>query len=64
MLDTANNENCHWIKISNGSKKVIIKLPKRKDGAKIRSSKKKLKEMDLSSLGIRGKIYTNVSLCK
>ena len=40
MVDSANVEDCHWIKTSNGSKKVIIKLSKQKDAAKIRSSKK------------------------
>ena len=34
-MDLANIEDCHWIKTSNGSKKVIIKLLKRKDTAKI-----------------------------
>ena len=48
-------KDCHWIKTSNGSKKVIIKLSRRKDAAKIRSSKNKLKGMDLFSLGIRCK---------
>ena len=63
MVDTANVEDCHWIKTSNGSKKMIIKLSQRKDAAKIRSSKKKLKEMDFSSLGIKSKVYMNVSQC-
>ena len=40
MVDPANVEDCHWVKTSNGSKKVIIKLSKREDAAKIRSSKK------------------------
>ena len=43
---------------------MIIKLLKRKDVAKIRSSRNKLMGMDLSSLGIRGKVYINDSLCK
>ena len=47
---------------------MIIKLSKQKDAAKIRSSKKKKKKkgkgMDLYSLGIRGKVYINDSLCK
>ena len=55
MVDPTNVENCHWIK---------IKLWKRKDAAKIRSSNKKLKGMDLSSPGIRGKVYTDDILCK
>ena len=51
MVDPANVDGCHWINTSNGSKKMIIKLSKRKDATKIRSSKKKLKGMNLSSLG-------------
>ena len=51
-------------KTSNGFKKVIIKLSKRKDAVKIRSSKNKLKWMNLSPNGIRGKVYINDSLCK
>ena len=43
---------------------MIIKLWKQKDAAKIRSSEKKLKGMNLSSLGIRVKVYINDSLCK
>ena len=35
MLDATNVEDCHWIKTSNSSKKVIIKLLERKDAAKI-----------------------------
>ena len=64
MVDPVNAEYCHRIKTRNGSKKVIIKLSKRKDAAKIRSSEKNLKGMDLSSLEIRGKVYINDSLCK
>ena len=64
MLDPANVEDCHWIKTSGGPNKVIIKLSKRKDAAKIQSSKKRLKGMDLSSLGISGKVYINNNLCK
>ena len=57
-----------WIlslyKTSNGFKKEIIKISKQKDVAKIRSSKKKLREMGLSSVGLRGKVYINCSLSK
>lgn len=54
MVDRANVVDCHWIKTSDGSKK--LKLSKRKDTAKIISLKKNLKEMDLYPLGIRGKL--------
>lgn len=63
-MDSANVENLYWIKTSNSFKKVIIRLLKRKGAAKIRSLKKNLKGMDLSFLGIRGKVYINDSLCK
>ena len=43
MVDPANVEDCHWIKTSTGFKKGIIKLLKRRDAAKIRSSRKKLR---------------------
>ena len=39
MLDPTNVDHCHWIKTSNESKKVILKLSKRKDAVKIRSLK-------------------------
>ena len=61
-MDSANVENLCWIKTSNSFKKVIIRLLKRKGAAKIRSLKKNLKGMDLSFLGIRGKVYINDSL--
>ena len=35
-----NVEDCHWLKTRNSSKKVIIKLSKRKDADKIRQVKK------------------------
>ena len=41
MVNPANVEDFQWIKTSNSSKKVIIKLSKREDAAKIQSSKKK-----------------------
>ena len=63
-MNPANIKDCQWIKTSNDFKKVIIKLSKRKGAAKIRSSKKKLMGMDLSSLGIRGKVCINDSLCQ
>ena len=40
LMDSANFQDCNWIKTSSGSKKVIIKLSKQKRCCKIRSSKK------------------------
>ena len=39
-VDPKNVEDCHWLKTRNSSKKVIIKLSKRKDADKIRQVKK------------------------
>ena len=39
-VDSKNVEDCHWLKTRNSSKKVIIKLSKRKDADKIRQVKK------------------------
>ena len=47
-------------------KKVIIKLSKRKDVARVMNSKKKLKSMKPQNIGLPSgcKIYINESLCK
>ena len=58
-----NIEDCHWLP-SKGSKRVIVKFPKRKDANRIRKIKKNLKGIDLSSFGIRSTLYVNGSLCK
>ena len=60
-VDPANVEDCHWVK-TQGSKKVIIKFPKRKDVNKIRAEKK-LKGKNLTSLGINMSVYINDSPC-
>ena len=39
-VDPKNAEYCHWLKTRNSTKKVIIKLSKRKDADKIRQVKK------------------------
>ena len=39
-VDPKNAEDCHWLKTRNSTKKVIIKLSKRKDVYKIRQVKK------------------------
>ena len=48
-------EACHWIKSNTGPKKVITKMSRRKDADKIRRTKKKLKGLDSSSIGINSK---------
>ena len=62
-VDPSNVEHCHWISSKNGSKRVIVKVSKRKDATKIRSSKRKLKDMDLTYIGINNPVYINDSLC-
>ena len=57
-----NVEDCHWAK-TQCSKKVIIKLSRRKDANKIRSEKKKLRGKNQTSLGINTPVYINDSLC-
>ena len=57
-----NVEDCHWLKTRNSSKKVIIKLSKRKDADKIRQVKKKLKSLNLETMGISSPIFVNDSL--
>ena len=62
-VDPTNVKDCHWISSKNGPKRVIVKVSKRKDASKIRSSKRKLKDMDLTSIGINNPVYINDSLC-
>ena len=47
-------------------KKVIIKLLKRKDVARVMNNKKKLKSMKPQNIGLPSgcKVYINKSLCK
>ena len=61
-IDSVNLEDCHWIK-TQGSKKVVIKFSRQKGANKVRAEKKKLKEKNLTSLGINKPIYMNDSLC-
>ena len=51
-MDPSNVEDCHCISSKNGPKRVIVKVSKRKDASKIRFSKRKLKDMDLTSIGM------------
>ena len=59
-----NIEACHWVKSNAGPKKVIIKMSRRKDADKIRRAKKKLKGLDLSSIGINSAVFINDNLCR
>ena len=49
-VDPKNVEDCHWLKTRNSSKKVIIKLSKRKDTDKIRQVKK----IEIVEFGVDG----------
>ena len=62
-MDPSNVEDCHWISSKNNPKQVIVKVSKCKDASKIRSSKRKLKDMDLTSIVINNPVYINDSLC-
>ena len=62
-VDPSNVEDYHWISSKNGPKRVIVKVSKRKDASKTRSSKRKLKDMYLTSVGINNPVYINDSLC-
>ena len=62
-IDSSNIEDCLWLP-SKGPKRVIVKFSKRNDANRIRKVRKNLKGMDLSSIGIRSRVYVNDSLCK
>ena len=62
-VDPSTIEDCHWISSKNGPKRVIVKVSKCKDASKICSSKRKLKDMDLTSTDIKNPVYINDSLC-
>ena len=59
-----NTEACHCVKSNAGPKKIIIKMSRRKDADKIRRAKKKLKGLDLFSIGINSAVFINDSLCR
>ena len=59
-----NIEACHWVKSNAGPKKVIIEMSRRKDAYKMRKAKKKLKGLDLTSIGINSAVFINDSLCR
>ena len=60
---SSNVQDCHWISRKNGPKWVVVNVSKRKDVTKICSSKRKLKDIDLTSIGINNPVYINDSLC-
>ena len=62
-VDPANVEACHWLKSNNKGKKVILKLPRRKDSDEIRRVRRKLKTTDLKPIEIITPVYINDSLC-
>ena len=62
-VDLSNAEDCHWIRSKNGPKRVIAKVSKFKGASKICSFKRKLKDLDLTSIGISNPVYINDSLC-
>ena len=63
-VQAENIEACHWLKSKNSAKKVIVKFSRRKDADNVRKSKKKLKNANLSTLGINNPVFVNDSLCK
>ena len=50
-VDLENMEDCHWLKTRSSSKKVIVKLSKRKDANKICQVKKKI---EIVEFGVDG----------
>ena len=56
-VDPSNFEDCHWISSKNDPKGVIAKVSKRKDASKIRSSKRKLKDMNLLLLVSKSRLH-------
>ena len=62
-IDPVNIELCYYLKSKNQPNKVIVKLSRRKDVAKVLRNKKFLKDKDLSGIGISNDVYINESLC-
>ena len=61
-MDPTNVEDYYWIKYNKYSKKVTVKPSRRRGPDKIRSQKKGLNDMNLSSLSINSSAYINDSL--
>ena len=66
MVNSRDVEACHRLNQKANLKKVIIKLSKRKDVARVMNNKKKLKSMKTQNIGLPSgcKIYISESLCK
>ena len=64
-VDTENIESYHRLKGKESNGRVILKLSMRKDAAKIKLNKKKLKNIDHKELGLSSgtKVFINESLC-
>ena len=52
-VDPKNVEDCHWLKTRNSSKKLIMKLSKRKDADKRRQVKNKFKIVKFGVDGLK-----------
>ena len=65
-INSRDVEACHRLNSKNKPKKVIIKLSKRKDVARVMKNKTKLKNINSDTFGLPSgcKIYINESLCK
>ena len=63
MVAPSNGEDCHCKKSSKGTKKVIVELSRHKGVYKNTFTKKGLKGMNLSSLGINSTVYIKDSSC-
>ena len=64
-VHTENIESCHRLKGKGSKGRVILKLSKRKDAEKLKSSKKKLKNIDHRKIWLSSgtKVFINESLC-
>ena len=60
LVYRSNVEDCHWV-ANRTSKKVIIKLSRRKDANKICRVKKNLKNLNLSSLGMKNPVLSTTA---
>ena len=65
-IDSKDAETCHRLNEQAYLKKLIIKISKRKDVARVMNNKKKLKGMKPQNIDLPSsrKIYINQSLCK
>ena len=65
-IDSRDTEACHYLNEPAYLKKVIIKISKRKDVARVMNNKSKLKSMKPQNIDLPSsyKIYINESFCK